>query len=139
MEQQRSLQGSNRTWSRDFGGAGAELIPWSGDQAKHLSYCGRGGQGQVGTSWRTAPDALAPLCHTSSPPSTDKPVFPADPHLDPSKMPMYGDDFYGPGLSAIYLSPRRYFPCTHIPSLLFSTISPPSVFHHFSPPPVFPV
>ena len=48
------------------------------------------------------------------------------------QMPMYRNDFYGPGQSAIYLSPRRYFPCTHIPSLLFSTISPPSVFHHFS-------
>ena len=138
VEQRRSLQGSNRTWSRDFGGAGAERISWSGDQSKHLSYCGRGaGAGRnllEKSSWCSCPALpyfLPTVNRQTCVPSRSSPGS--------SKMPMYGDDFYGPGLSAIYLSPRRYFPCTHIPSRLFSTISPSSVFHHFSPPPVFPV
>ena len=61
-----------------------------------------------------------PHIHSGSPPGSRH------------KMPMHRDHFYRPGLSDIYLSPRTYFPCTHIS---FSSVfhNPSShVFHHFS-------
>lgn len=44
---------------------------------------------------------------------------------------VYGDDFYGPGLSAIYLSPWILSLHTHSFSSVFHKLSP-SVFHYFS-------
>lgn len=129
VEQQQSLQGSNFTWSRDFGGASrANPLVWRPIEASVTLG---------GEPHGEEPLMLLP-CSAILPPHRQQ-TAPCSqvPHLDPSKMPVYGDDFYGPGLSAIYLSPCRYFPCTFL--LFCFPQASPSVFHYFSSTPVFPI